>query len=111
MTVDSHPDTECEEWCEDKGGIDHYEPRESVMGTPACDAFCAKVEALDCGSCQEDFFCGVGVDSCKEAEIAHLECMVETGTFECNETGSGWHSSSGCATFDELCGTGGGGGE
>jgi hypothetical protein len=103
VTVDAVPDPTCEGWCQEHGGLAGYVPKQTAAGTPECDAFCGRVEALGCADCDRDFHCMVALDSCVAATQAHLACEAETGTFECSEDGSGWSSSSNCATYDELC--------
>jgi hypothetical protein len=106
--VDEMPDPMCESSCAAYGGVKGYVPRVSLAGTPECNAFCARVDALGCGECNREFFCEVGPHSCVLAALAQLDCEAETGTFSCDADGSGWQQSSSCGQFEGLCAPDGG---
>jgi hypothetical protein len=96
----------CADACGDAGGTPTVEPKLNVIGTPECDAFCAKADALGCpgDTCAEraDFWCQVSANSCPAAELASLECETQNGTFSCDA--DSWKmSAQGCGTFSELC--------
>jgi hypothetical protein len=103
LTVDQNPDPTCESACASHGGVQGYVPVQNVTGSAECEAFCAKVEALDCGPCDRDFHCQVEPDSCEAAKRAQLQCEADTGTFVCDPNGSGWSASSSCSQYPELC--------
>ncbi len=101
--VDGDPNPMCEASCDAVGGVKGYYPRETAIGKPECDAFCAKVSPLMCGDCNEDFFCQVKYGSCMEATLALLDCQAKMGTFQCGADGAGWSVSSQCPTFEDTC--------
>jgi len=114
MHVCSLPTSFCDQlYCHDHGGTQSATetPRETVVGTPECDAFCGRIAALQCPSgplkCDEKFWCSVRTGECPAAARAHLQCEADKGTFKCEE--QGWSSSSGCSTYTELCAHGDGG--
>lgn len=80
-------------------------PRQSVVGSAECNAFCARITALQCPSgpvaCNQEFWCEVHQGSCPEAARAELQCKADTATFKCED--KGWSSSSSCSSFQELC--------
>jgi hypothetical protein len=93
--------------CQDHGGTKSVteKPRVNAVGTPECDAWCARVTALNCGgeamTCNASFWCEVREGDCLESTRAHLQCEAEQGTFQCQ--GTGWSVSSGCSLFRDLC--------
>ena len=105
VQVDSPDEDECAATCDELGGFLSIEPVVSAVGTPECDAFCAKADALACGgnSCksQQDFWCTASPGECIEALEAQLQCKTEMGEFTCD--GNSWQMSAPCGTFDELC--------
>lgn len=112
LVVHDPPEAACAKACENLGGVKSLEPRISAIGTPECDAFCAKADALGCpgDSCasHEDFWCEGSPSECIEALAAKLACSVEQGDWSCDE--DSWQMTSGCPSFSELCGAGGGAG-
>lgn len=81
-------------------------PKLTAKGTPECDAFCAKADALGCpgATCaeKEDFWCQVDANSCLAAKRAYLQCVADKGVFSC-DANSWTQSASGCSNFKELC--------
>ena len=89
------------------GSDDGATPDEnSLVGTPECDAWCARVDELACPSsddCGEDFFCRVDVEDgeCAESKRAYLACGADTAMFSCTETG--WTAASNCELDNSVC--------
>jgi hypothetical protein len=105
IVVDSPDQAECASECETLGGMLSIEPVVTAVGTPACDAFCAKADALGCpgDSCKtmQNFWCAASPGGCIEALEAELQCKTESGTFTCDA--DSWQLSAPCGTFAELC--------
>jgi hypothetical protein len=95
----------CEVLCREAGGLTSYEAWPHVIGSPECDAWCARGDALACPmdvGCNPAFFCLVEEGSCAAAKRAALQCTVDEGEWACGAAGSR-SSSSTCPSFDELC--------
>jgi hypothetical protein len=102
-TVDANPSAQCVDHCADHGGVREYVQVQSVATSTECDAFCARVTALDCGDCNRLFECQVSYSSCPAATRAQLACGADVGEFSCLSGGDGWEFSADCGTFQELC--------
>jgi len=88
----------CGGMCEKSGGLVGTHEKPSVKDAPECDAFCAKIASLGCRDeprCDRYFWCGLDSDECADKKRAYLKCEVETGDWQCTETG-GWSMSSSC---------------
>jgi len=93
---------------DERAGDSGGDPRDenSLEGTPECDAWCARVDELDCpggSDCGEDFFCRIDVEDgeCAESKRAYLTCGADTAMFMCTETG--WTAASNCELDNSVC--------
>ena len=89
--------------CEDRGGLASVSETPTVKDTPECDAYCAKIASLGCDDreCNRAFWCAVDEGQCAEQKRAYLQCVVDTGTWQCTE--QGWGASSSCSTQNVSC--------
>ncbi len=104
------PAAACAPVCAQNGGVRSSTPAPDVVGTPACNAFCAKALSLACPqgtSCRPYFNCNVPAGECAASVTAELGCQLEAGTWSCDPFGD-WVVSSHCmGMFAAMCGDGG----
>lgn len=86
---------QCTSVCFDRGGLKSFEQVPDLTKSAECAAFCEKVDALGCGTCDKNYWCRLGNGECADAKRALLTCEVDTGKWQCNPSG-GFTVESAC---------------